>query len=314
MLTSKDELEQELDLPVVKEGEVMTIERLVRDFGPYIGWSQKVTEQGEVRKDFPTRRKEVTEDERTHKKKTKITVEHHYKVVNTGKPRTVVLNVLGSRLNYPKTEITEAKYSEAAKKLGCEIAAIKAVAMTESHGAGFCDNGLPKILYERQIFFRSLLPREKRNKKFSSLKNEKNPFPKYPNLCLPIQGGYSNGKSDGSGWLPTDEGVMHQYERLIRACSLNRDAAIMACSWGAFQVLAFFYEEMGYASPVELANLQMKWIDEQFDLFVAYINMNGAVKQALRNKNWGDFSYYYNGSGHSLKYPATMKEFYEKFK
>ncbi|MEM5317846.1 hypothetical protein [Paraburkholderia sp. JHI869] len=46
----------------------MTIERLVNDFGPYIGWSQKVTEQGRVKKDFPTSKKVVTEDEKTHKK------------------------------------------------------------------------------------------------------------------------------------------------------------------------------------------------------------------------------------------------------
>ena len=62
-LTPKEELEQNLDIPVVKEGEVMTIERLVHEFGSYIGWSQKVTEQGKVKKDFPTRKKEVTEDE-----------------------------------------------------------------------------------------------------------------------------------------------------------------------------------------------------------------------------------------------------------
>ncbi|MEM5317847.1 N-acetylmuramidase family protein [Paraburkholderia sp. JHI869] len=224
------------------------------------------------------------------------------------------MNVLGSRLNYPKIDISEAKYSDAAKKLDCEVSAIKAVAMTESHGTGFCDNGLPKILYERHIFFRSLLPKDKRNEKLSLLKNEPNPFPKDPNLCLPIQGGYTDGESAEGGWTHTDESVMHQYERFIRACSLDRDAAIMACSWGAFQVLAFFYEEMGYSSPLDLANLQMQGIGEQFDLFVNYISINNSAKKALQGKNWEDFAYYYNGSGYPPKYPSAMKEFYEKFK
>jgi hypothetical protein len=314
-LTPKDRFEQDLNLPVVKHGEVITIDRLVKELGPYIGWSQKVTEQGKVKKDFPTRTTEVIEDEKSHKKKTKITIEHHYKVVDAGKPTTIIFNLLGSKLNYPKTlEISEKKYSEAAKILNCEVAAIKAIAMTESHGAGFCDNGLPKILYERHVFFRSLLPKNRRNETSSLLKKEKNPYPAFPNLCLPTSGGYSEGETDDRGWSHSDEKVMHQYERFTRACALNRDAAIMACSWGAFQVLAFFYEEMGYASPTALANLSMRGVDEQFDLFVAYINMNKNAKKALQNKEWESFAYYYNGSGYSPKYPKNMKGFYDKFK
>ncbi|EDT38646.1 N-acetylmuramidase domain-containing protein [Burkholderia ambifaria] len=180
-LTPKEEFEQELRLPVLNKGEIMTIDRLIKDFGPYITWSQKVTEQGMVKKDFPTKTKEVSIDPKTHKKKTKITIEHHYKVVETGKPRTVAFNVLGSRLNYPKTlEISDDKYKQVAKDLACEVAAIKAVAMTESSGAGFCANGLPKILYERHMFMRASLPKERRFERPSLLKKEKNPFPKIP--------------------------------------------------------------------------------------------------------------------------------------
>jgi hypothetical protein len=314
-LTPKEEFEQELNLPVVKHGEVMTVERLVGEFGPYIGWSQKVTEQGKVKRDTPTRHKETTIDDKTKKEKTTVTIDHHYTIVDTGKPTTVAFNVLGSKLNYPKTlEISEKKYAEAAKTLGCEAAAIKAVAMTESDGVGFCDNGLPKIRYERHVFFRSLLPKDKRNEKPALLKKQPNPFPAFPNLCLPIQGGYTAGETDDHGWSHSDEKVMHQYERFVQACALNRDAAIMACSWGAFQVLAFFYEEMGYASPIELANLEMQGVDEQFDLFVAYVNMNSSAKKALQEKNWESFAYYYNGQHYPQKYPDSMRKFYEKFK
>ena len=249
------------------------------------------------------------------KRKKIVTIAHHYKVVDTGKPSTILFNVLGSKLNNPKTlVISEKKYAEAAKTLACEAAAIKAIAMTESHGAGFCDNGLPKILYERQVFFRSILPKDKRNEKSSLLKKESNPYPAFPNLCLPIQGGYTAGETDDRGWSHSDEKVMHQYERFVQACALNLDAAIMACSWGAFQVLAFFYEEMGYASPTALANLAMRGVDEQFDLFIAYINMNSSVKKALQTKNWESFAYYYNGQAYPQKYPETMKGFYDKYK
>ena len=153
-LTPKEELEQNLDLPVVKDGEVMTIERLVHDFGPYIGWSQKVTEQGKVKKDFPEKHKETTTDDKTGKKKTTTTIEHRYKVVESGKPRTVVLNVLGSRLNYPKPDtFSEDQYQYMATQLDVEVAAIKAIVQQESQGHPFLENGLPPILYERRHFF-----------------------------------------------------------------------------------------------------------------------------------------------------------------
>ncbi|MDW9232932.1 hypothetical protein C7S15_8967 (plasmid) [Burkholderia cepacia] len=172
--TPKDDFEQELNLPVVKQGEIMTFDRLLNEFAPYITFSQKVTEQGLLKKDFPTKNKEVTVDTKTHKKKTKVTIEHHYKVVETGKPRTVVLNVLGTRLNYPKNlEITDEKYKQVAKDLSCEVAAIKAVAMTESHGSGFCVNGLPKIRYERHMFMRASLPKERRMEVTSLLRRKK---------------------------------------------------------------------------------------------------------------------------------------------
>ncbi|WP_321892219.1 N-acetylmuramidase family protein [Paraburkholderia tropica] len=314
-LTPKESFEQDIKIPAVKDGEVMTMNRLVGEFGPYIGWAQKVTEQGKIKKDFPTKNKETVTDEKTGKQKTKITIEHHYKIVDTGKPCVILFNILGSKLNYPKTlEITEGKYSEAAKKLECEAAAIKAVAMTESSGKGFCDNGLAKILYERHNFLRAMLPEEQRNFSVAELKTVTNPFPMHPNLCFPTPGGYSEKGGAELGWSHSDDFVMHQYERLILACSLNREAAIQACSWGAFQVLGFFYKELGYSTAEELANSAMRGIDEQFELFAAYVNMNTEAKKALQKKDWRLFAFYYNGKNYPKKYPEDMKKFYDKYK
>ena len=208
-LTPKEEFEQDLNLPVVKEGEIMTIERLVKEFGPYIGWSQKVTEQGKVKKDTPTRKKEVTEDEQTHKKKTKITIEHSYKVVDTGKPTTVTFNVLGSRLNYPKNEvISDTQLASIARELKCEAAAIRAMVQQEASGSAYLTNGLPKIRYERHYFFRlSLSEKEQAN-----YKKTKNPYPQFPDICFPVLGGYG------------PEGL-HQYERLVKAAAINLEVA-----------------------------------------------------------------------------------------
>ncbi len=315
-LTPKEALEQNLDLPVVQQGEIMTIERLVREFGPYIGWSQKVTEQGRVKKDFPTRKKEVVEDKKTHKKKTKETIEHHYKVVDTQKPTTVAFNVLGSRLNYPKTtDISELKFREIAGELKVEVAALKAVAATESSGAPFCQNGLPKIRYERHYFFRAI--QDESHWEDRNLSNMINLFPQFPDLCLPKAGGYSIGKKkegDG-GWGHEDGDVMYQYERLTRAADLNLPASIMACSWGVFQVMGFFYYRMGYSSPMELANKAMIGVDEQFEIFVAYMTkVSVGALSALQKKNWEKFARNYNGAGYPSVYPARMEKYYNEFK
>jgi hypothetical protein len=58
----------------------------------------------------------------------------------------------------------------------------------------------------------------------------------------------------------------------------------------------------------------MRGVDEQFDLFVAYINMNDSAKTALQKKDWESFAYYYNGSAYPPKYPKSMRDFYGKFK
>ncbi|WP_236596780.1 N-acetylmuramidase family protein [Paraburkholderia hiiakae] len=316
-LTPKDELEQDLDLPVVREGEIMTIERLVHDFGPFIGWSQKVTEQGQVKKDFPTKKKEVTEDQKTHNKTTQITIEHHYKVVDTGKPRTIVLNVLGSRLNFPNPALfSEDQYKSMATQLDVEVAAIKAIVMQECSGIPFEENGLPKIRYERHLFYRALKLRYEAQEagadKAAHKKGVKrkgtpfaNPYPQYPELCFPEGGGYG---SDG----------LHQYEKLTRAAALDFDLAIQACSWGGFQILASAYASCGCATSFEFANKFMSGSEEQAQIFVLFMrNVKPDATVALRTHDWDGVASGYNGAywqDTNPDYAKNLGLFYEKFK
>lgn len=53
-----------------------------------------------------------------------------------------------------KTGLTDADYERAAKKLGVDKNAVKAVAAVESSGDGFGANGLPKTKFERHYFRR----------------------------------------------------------------------------------------------------------------------------------------------------------------
>jgi hypothetical protein len=333
-LTPKDEFEQNLDLPVVKEGEVMTIERLIKEFGQYIAWTQKVTEQGKVSKDFPKKNKEVTIDPKSHKKKTKITIEHHYKVVDTGKPRTVAFSVFGSRLSYPKPEFfSDLQYQRMASELNVEVAAIKALVQQESQGHPFLENGLPPILYERRHFFDlSVKKRDKEaeekereaEKKVADSKGEKangapkkkthppkkkgppeNPYPKFPDLCFPHGDQYGGGN-------------LNQYEKLVRAAALDLDVAIQSCSWGGFQILGEYYSSCGCATPAEFADKFMSGTDGQMEIFIAFMKKEkSAGVDGLKNHNWEQVATSYNGGGWRTKnpdYANNLKKFYEQFK
>ncbi|ALL68867.1 putative phage-encoded peptidoglycan binding protein [Paraburkholderia caribensis MBA4] len=317
-LTPKEEFEQDLNLPVVKQGEVMTIERLVKEFGPYIGWSQKVTEQGKVKKDTPTPKKEVTEDEQTHKKKTKITIEHHYKVVDTGKPTTVVFNVLGSRLNYPSpSTFSEQQYQSIATQLKVETAAVKAIVMQESQGRPFLDNGLPAILYERRHFFAFAVQKQALAEKQQSSETDnhkgkakkkstsKNPYPNFPDLCFPTDDNYG-------------PGGLHQYEKLVRASQLDFEIALRSCSWGGFQILGEYYASCGCQTVFEFANRFMSGTDGQAKIFTAFmLNLKTDGVEGLRTHNWEQVARSYNGKYWKKKnpeYATNLAKYYAQFK
>ncbi len=308
-LTPKDAFEQDLKIPVVKNGEVMTVDRLINEFGPYLGWVQKITEQGKVKKDFPTKKKESHTDAATGKSKTDIVIEHHYKVVDTGKPRTIVVNVLGSRLNYPKAiDLTDEHFAFLGRSLGCEAAAIKALTRQETVGdgpwkpdGGFDPNGLPRILFERHHFYVFTLPPA--NKKTGA--KAVHPYSAFPDICFPKSGNF------GAAGI-------HQYERFVKAAKLNIDAAIKSCSWGAFQILGEYYSGCNCSSSIEMANKSMESIDGQVKIFEAFMkNVKPGAVRALTAKKWEDVAASYNGRSwkkHNPTYASNLEKYYNEFK
>lgn len=317
-LDPKEEMEQDLELPVVKQGEVMTIERFLKDFGPYVGWSQKVTEQGQIRKDFPVKHREVIENPKTHKKKTHITIEHHYKVVDYGKPRAIVFNVLGSRLNYPSPEnFSEDQFKTIAKKLGVEVAAVKAIVQQEAKGHPFLENGLPPILYERKRFYDLAILKieaqkkqpvdHKAGKKEQHVKKARpeNPYPGYPDLCFP------EGDNYGAGGL-------HQYEKLVRAAKLDPETALKACSWGGFQIMGEYYLSCGCSTVYDFVNKFLSGTDAQVEIFIEFMkNLKSDAIDGLKSHNWEAVAASYNGNNWKKinpDYASNLGKFYDQFK
>lgn len=290
-LSPKEELESDLKIPTIRVGEVMTIKRLIDEFGPYIGSATKVTEVGKVLKDFPTRKSVSHVDEATGKNVNSIEIEHHYRVIKTERPRTVAINILPSRLNYPaSTTISDDTFAGMARRLDCEVAAIKAVTFTETSGNGFCENGLPTILFERHHFY-----------DFTKPSSGPHPYAMFSDICNDNPGGY------GAGGI-------HQYERLVKAARLNLDAALKSCSWGAFQILGEYYTQCGYNSVVEMVNDCMKSIDAHAVIFEKFLkNEKKDAAKALKNKEWVNFTSGFNGKNWNKQnpnYPTKMENYY----
>lgn len=299
---SAEELLEQVPIPEIKVGEVMTIGRLFGDLAPFIGSVQKMEDIGKIVKDFPVKKKIPQIDPITGKAgKPIIEIEHHYKVAKIDKPVVQALNVLGEKLNYPRSlTISESILKSIADEFGCEVAALRAVAETESAGDPFLENGLPKILYERHYFYRLTKPNISTKK---GANKTPHPFAAFADICNPNRGGY------GPPSL--------QYPKLVKASRLNRDAAIMSCSWGAFQVMGAFWAELEYKNAEELANECMESVDGQMQLFRRYLKMNAPTIPALRAKNWEKFTSYYNGAGWKTAnpgYPKKMADFYAEYK
>lgn len=186
-------------------------------------------------------------------------------------------------------------YSEAAKLLGVEEAAVKAVASVESQGYGFIKDAtgamVPKILFERHIMF-------KRLRDFTPIKS-KDMAAKYPDIVNEYPGGYKGG--------------LAEWERLDRAIKIDRVSALESASWGSFQIMGMHWKALGFNSVQEFVN--KAYTEEgQLDLFVRFVKASPNVLRALKAKDWVGVARSYNGPGYAAnKYDIKMKEAYERF-
>jgi hypothetical protein len=181
--------------------------------------------------------------------------------------------------------ITQAAFQAAAESLGCEVAAIQAVAEVESRGDGFLPDNRPKILFERHIFSRYT------NRKFDA---------KYPDISARSTGGYQGGGKE--------------YARLEKAYRLDADAALMSASWGRFQIMGFNFKACGCKTVREYVESVKQSEDNQLLHFVGFCKSNH-LDDELRDKRWADFARKYNGPAYAKnQYDIKMAKAYEKYK
>ncbi|KAG0188579.1 hypothetical protein DFQ28_004624 [Apophysomyces sp. BC1034] len=184
-------------------------------------------------------------------------------------PKTLAAIATGRR--DPK-HLANADIVRAEDALGVPVACVRAVNEVESTGLGFLSDGRPKILFERHIFWKRLEARGI------------DPAPiatKYPNICSQTTGGYQGGAAE--------------YMRLAAAELIDAGAAYESASWGAFQVMGFHWERLGYSSVDDFVARMENGEGDQLDAFVRFVAADTGLVAALKGRKWAVFARGYNG-------------------
>lgn len=184
--------------------------------------------------------------------------------------------------------LTEQDFIDSAKRLGCEVAAVKAVAKVESSGGGFDPEGFPKTLFEGHWFSRYT------KGKFDAT----NPTISYPK------------------WTKQFYGKTWQTEkaRLNTAISLDRTSALMSASWGMFQVMGFNFGVCGFTNVQDFVTKMCEGEGGQLECFASYVLRNGLDKK-LKTLDWDGFAYGYNGPEYKKNdYGNKLMRAYTSFK
>ncbi|MCR4510876.1 N-acetylmuramidase family protein [Pseudomonas sp. 32.2.56] len=188
----------------------------------------------------------------------------------------------------------------AAARLGVELAAIYAVNEVESAGSGFLGTGKPKILFERHVMHQRLaLPRAEGDDQAALRRHADELAAQYPALVNTKPGGYIGGAAE--------------HQRLAQARMIDALCANESASWGAFQIMGYHAERLGYASVDEFVRLMSQDENQQFEAFVRFIEADPALLKALKGKKWAAFAKAYNGPNYARNlYDVKLERAYEQ--
>lgn len=203
--------------------------------------------------------------------------------------------------------VTDKAFSDAAALLGCKEAHVRAVAEVESRGAGFLPNGLVKILFERHWFYKKIKEAIKRPEVFEHISKVLGYAAKdandllnalsvrEPNICSTTTGGYVGNEGE--------------YRRLEKASEYDLECALQACSFGAYQIMGFNAQVVGYSTANEMFRAFSLSETEQFEAFIRFIKADDVLLKSIRSGNWTVFAERYNGKDYAKnKYDQKMAE------
>ena len=197
---------------------------------------------------------------------------------------------LAIRLNDSR-RLTARDIERAAKRLDVPVACVLAVREVESRGAGFLLDGRPVILFERHVFWKRLNARGIDPTQFAK---------RNPNILSKTPGGY---KGDAA-----------EYSRLAAAEFIHASAARESASWGAFQVMGYHWERLGYPSIDDFVDRMKRSTIDHLDAFVRYVAADAMLAAALKAEDWVSFARCYNGPKYAEdQYDVKLKQAFERF-
>ena len=187
--------------------------------------------------------------------------------------------------------LSDVDLERAARTLDVPVACVRAVNEVESRGAGFLADGRPVIRFERHVFWRRIKVRGV------------DPAPlsvRYPNTLSPTPGGYHGGAAE--------------YARMAAAEQVDAAAALESTSWGAFQVMGYHWERLGYASVDDFVARMKASEADQLEAFVRYVAADTALIAALKARKWAAFAKGYNGRDYAVKlYDVKLERAYARY-
>jgi hypothetical protein len=194
--------------------------------------------------------------------------------------------LLAAFANRSAPAITAADIAATAKRLGCSSPARRGA--RGGIGRGFDTDGRPKRLFERH--------------KFHRFTGGRSPSA----FSQSAAGGYSL-DADGNG-------INDNWDKLSAAIATGEvDAAFMATSWGAFQIMGEWWDALGYASPFAMALACVASEAAHLDMLARYIE-HFRLKPALAALTSNPatcraFAAAYNGPGYRAnRYDEKLAE------
>lgn len=191
--------------------------------------------------------------------------------------------------------LSNATLVAAAERLGVELAAVYAINEVESLGEGFLSNHKPKILYERHVMHRRLREPRHADDDIAALQAHADELAVlHPNLVNTRPGGYAGGTAE--------------HQRLAQARLLDATSAAESASWGAFQIMGYHWQTLGYASIEAFVAAMCQDENQQFEAFVRFIEADPALHKALKARKWPLVAKLFNGPDYARHLYDTKLE------
>lgn len=152
-------------------------------------------------------------------------------------------------------------------------AALAAIIEVESNGVIYAkveSRPVPVIRIEGYYFDR-LVPAKKQQQARTA------------GLASPKAGAVKNPKSQDN-----------RYRMFQRMCDIDKDAAIMSCSWGVGQVMGVHWSKLGFVSADDFRIFVMADLRNQIEVMVRFIEHTGLLDE-LHRQDWAGFARGYNG-------------------